>query len=128
MVVFVDPVPREEVADYWALSDAALVHLQDKPLFETVIPSKIFEAMAMQCPILHGVRGESADIVTGSGAGMAFTPEDPDALADVIASLLEHPEKLEEMARAGGAAAPQFSRTAMAHSMEGELQKLLPAH
>ena len=31
--------------------------------FTTVIPSKMFECMGMGLPILHGVAGESADIV-----------------------------------------------------------------
>ena len=34
-----------------------------RALFRTVIPSKLFEAMAAGVPVLHGVRGESEEIV-----------------------------------------------------------------
>jgi hypothetical protein len=56
----VPPVPKEEIARYWALLDAAIIHLRRTPLFETVIPSKIFEAMGMGVPLLMGVKGEAA--------------------------------------------------------------------
>ena len=60
-VRFIDSVPKDEVARYWALLDI-VDHPpeEDEPLFKTVIPSKLFEAMAMGIPVLHGVEGESA--------------------------------------------------------------------
>jgi hypothetical protein len=42
-------------------------------LFTSVIPSKLFECMGMGIPVLHGVAGESADIVEKEeGAGGYF--------------------------------------------------------
>lgn len=40
-----------------AASDVSLVHLKPREVFETVIPSKILEAMAARLPIVLGVRG-----------------------------------------------------------------------
>ncbi|MBV9085426.1 MAG: glycosyltransferase family 4 protein, partial [Acidobacteriaceae bacterium] len=51
-VIFIPPQPKSEMPRYWSLCDVSLVHLKNTPLFETVIPSKIFEAMAMGLPIL----------------------------------------------------------------------------
>lgn len=71
----------------WAV-DASIVHLRDTPLFKAVIPSKIFEAMALGKPILMGVKGESRTIVLEQAkAGVAFEPENAADLNLAIARL-----------------------------------------
>src|SRR5690606_21791417 len=42
-VVFVDTVPKEDVARYWSLLDVSIIHLRKTELFTTVIPPKLFE-------------------------------------------------------------------------------------
>ena len=62
-VVIVPAQPKETIPSYWSLCDVALVHLKDLPLFETVIPSKIFEAMGMGLPILLAApQGEASKL------------------------------------------------------------------
>ncbi len=56
------------------------MHLKKAELFETVIPSKIFEIMAMNVPIIMGVRGQAQEIVVSPRAGLAMIPEDEDSL------------------------------------------------
>ena len=79
--------PKEEMPQYWALSDIALVLLRKSDLFKTVIPSKIFEAMAMRKPIVLGVEGESRDIIERADSGVAIPPEDASALCDAVIQL-----------------------------------------
>ena len=43
----IGPQPKGAMPRVWSLVDVALVHLRDSPVFAEVIPSKIFEAMAM---------------------------------------------------------------------------------
>jgi len=43
---------KEGIIEYWRLFDVSLVHLKNDPVFATVVPSKIFEAMAVGVPIL----------------------------------------------------------------------------
>ena len=74
-VVFIDSVPKEQVPDYVALQDLALVNLRRDPLFTTVIPSKIFETSAMHIPIMLGVDGEARKLVEQYGAGLYYEPE-----------------------------------------------------
>ena len=94
----VDKVPKETVPYLLALSNASVVHLRDNPLFETVIPSKIFEAMATRTPIVLGVRGESRQIIEEGEAGIPIPPEDPGALVEAVRRLKENPELHEAMA------------------------------
>jgi glycosyltransferase involved in cell wall biosynthesis len=88
----VDKVPKKTVPYLLALSDASVVHLRDDPLFETVIPSKMFEAMITRTPIVLGVRGEARSIVEGAEAGLFIPPEDPDALVEAVRRLKENPD------------------------------------
>lgn len=81
-VLFVDSVGKADVARYWSLLDVSVIHLKKTELFTTVIPSKLFEGMGMGIPVLHGVAGESAEIVEKEGAGLVFEPENVDALLD----------------------------------------------
>jgi glycosyltransferase involved in cell wall biosynthesis len=44
-----------------------------------VVPSKIFETMALNTPIVMGVKGPARQIVLQARAGVAMTPDDPDS-------------------------------------------------
>ena len=123
-VVFADSVPRSEVVRYWSLIDISVIHLKRTPLFETVIPSKLFECMAMGIPVLHGVAGESAAIVEREGVGVAFEPENAGALARSIAELVRDPERRAAMARMAVAAARRYDRTELAGAMLKTLERV----
>jgi glycosyltransferase involved in cell wall biosynthesis len=86
-VLMLDSVPKEEVIGYWSILDCSVIHLKNTELFQTVIPSKMFESFAVGCPVLLGVRGEAADILTQGKAGMLFEPENAEALASAIVTL-----------------------------------------
>ncbi len=91
-VRFTGRLPKSDMPRVLASSDALLVHLRACDLFTTVIPSKIFEAMAMQRPIIMGVRGESADIVRDANAGLDMEPGDADSLIECLSKLKDDPE------------------------------------
>jgi glycosyltransferase involved in cell wall biosynthesis len=98
-VVFTGRRDKREIPDLLATSDACLVHLQDKELFRSVYPSKIFEAAAMARPILLGVEGAAARLLSGPGAGLCFEPENADALLAGIEQLQGDPVASGEMGR-----------------------------
>jgi len=79
--------PKEKVPYLLALSDVSVVHLKASPLFKTVIPSKIFEAMAMRKPIVLGVEGEARAIIEEAEAGIPITPEHADELVQAVCAL-----------------------------------------
>lgn len=90
-----DSRPRREIAGILHEIDAALVLLKDKPVFRTVIPSKLFEAMGCGVPVVLGVDGIARTIVEESGGGICIEPENPRQLAEAILklkndSLLQH--------------------------------------
>jgi colanic acid biosynthesis glycosyl transferase WcaI len=120
--------PKERMPDVWSLCDVALVHLRDTPLFATVIPSKIFEAMGMGLPILLACpTGEASQIVEDSGAGICVPPEDPDALANAAALLAGNSELTRKLASRSLAAAPHYSRERQARDYMATLKRGLGA-
>jgi glycosyltransferase involved in cell wall biosynthesis len=100
-ITFHDAVTKAEVPDFYALSDVCLVPLKDISLFETFIPSKIFEILSMARPVIGSLRGESADILRRSNAALVVYPEDSDAVASAILDLYNNPEHVKEMGKNG---------------------------
>lgn len=126
-VVFVDSVPKQDVPRYWSLLDAAIIHLKKTPLFSTVIPSKLFECMAMGIPVLHGVAGESAEIVTSEEVGLVFEPENAIQLCDELQRLRQCESLRAKFRERGVAAARGYDRTKLAEDMLGSLQRAVAA-
>ncbi|WP_083391408.1 glycosyltransferase family 4 protein [Parafrankia soli] len=119
-------VTRDEVPGLLAAADICLVPLRDVPLFETFIPSKMFEILAAGRPIIGSVRGEAARILTEAGA-MVVPPEDPDALAAAVRALATDPRRRAAMGRAGQAhVAAHFDRAQLARRYRDLLLELLP--
>lgn len=123
-VLFVDSVSKEEVPAYWSVLDATVIHLIDSPAFAKVIPSKLFEAMAMGVPVVHAVRGESADITNDFQLGPVIEPEKPEQLVRAVLSLLTaSPEQVEAYRRNCIEAAKAFDRTILAMKLLERLQR-----
>ncbi len=90
-VLMLPQQPKERMPEFLAASDACMVLLKRQDLFKTVIPSKIFEAMAMERPIILGVEGESKRIVEEGGCGIAIEPENHHELAEAVLRLDNDP-------------------------------------
>lgn len=116
-ILFLESVPKDQVVRYWSLLDASIVHLKRDELFKTVIPSKIFESMGMGIPILHGVEGESAEIVRNEGVGVAFEPENVLDLSEKLLLLARDRTLQKRLAETGPDAALNFRRSTLAEKM-----------
>lgn len=114
---FINSVPKHQVARYWSILDASIIHLRKSDLFATVIPSKMFECMGMAIPILHGVEGESADMVMKHDIGLPFEPENHLALVERLLILHDDRAVRERMSRNGPLAALHYNRKALAEKM-----------
>jgi len=88
-VVMLDQLPKASMPALWSLTDVSLVLLKKSDLFKTVIPSKIFESMAMRVPIILGVEGEAQTIIEEAGAGICIEPENAERLAESVRALYE---------------------------------------
>lgn len=117
-VRMIPPQPKERMQALWSLCDLTVVPLRDSPVFVSVIPSKIFEAMGMAVPILMSIPdGEATSLIRRTGAGVCVPPENPPAMAAEIARLADSPETMAILRTNAVAAAPTFTRRALAARM-----------
>jgi glycosyltransferase involved in cell wall biosynthesis len=124
-VVFVDSVPKSEVAAYWYVLDVSIIHLSRTELFSSVIPSKLFECMGMGIPVLHGVAGESAEIVLREGVGETFEAENAPQLVERLLGMRADVDRLARMRANCAAGARRYDRNQLARSMSGLLATLV---
>jgi len=110
--------PKEAMPGLWSLCDLALIPLRDTPVFSTVIPSKLFEAMGMGVPVLMSLpQGEATAIVKRTACGVCITPEDPAAMAQAAVELAGDADRMAALRSASAAAAPEYSRDRQARRM-----------
>lgn len=125
MVSFTGRQPREMMPAVLAASDACLIHLKATELFGSVIPSKIFETMAMSRPIIMGVSGEALEIVKEAEAGIEMQPESADSLIAAIDQLRCDDQLRQRMGIAAREyVATHFSRDSMAQTFLDVLSTL----
>ncbi|MGO9138851.1 MAG: glycosyltransferase family 4 protein [Syntrophales bacterium] len=118
-VIFHPAQPKERMPDFWSILDVALIHLKNEPVFRTVIPSKIFEAMGMGMPILLAgpEDGEATRIIVEEGVGTCILSEQPSLLVETILVMKNAPKKLEALSRAAAGAAAKYTREAQARNV-----------
>ena len=100
-IVFLGRRDRRLIPGLLSVSDACLIHLKKARIFETVLPSKIFEAAAMAKPIICGVQGHAADLVRRSNAGICIEPENAEQLCSAVVALAEDSALCHTLGQAG---------------------------
>jgi glycosyltransferase involved in cell wall biosynthesis len=96
--------PRAEIPGWIASSDVMLAMLRNLEVFETVIPSKIFEYMALERPVVLATpKGECRDLLVEHNAGFTIEPEDAAALVEVVEKIRNSPAQASQVANAGRA-------------------------
>jgi glycosyltransferase involved in cell wall biosynthesis len=125
-VVFAPRQEKSEMPRFWSVCDASLVHLRANAVFETVIPSKIFEAMAMGVPTIYAApRGEGSRIVEACDSGIVVAPMSANALANAAITLARDNELRGRLAESATHCAPLYSRTRQAADSLKVLQRAI---
>ncbi|ANU06925.1 TIGR04063 family PEP-CTERM/XrtA system glycosyltransferase [Paraurantiacibacter namhicola] len=88
-IVMTGRVPHGEVQDYYALCDIMAYPRKASRLTELVTPLKPLEAMAEGRLVAASDVGGHRELVTDGSTGTLFAPDDPAALAEALADLIE---------------------------------------
>jgi glycosyltransferase involved in cell wall biosynthesis len=125
-VHFLEPVAKADMPAILQAIDVALVPLKNLPLFQGAIPSKVFEALAMEVPLLLGVDGEARlHFIEKAEAGWFFEPENAHALAAAIKTLIAQPDAIARAGKNGRNYVSQhFNRDQIAASLYTHLTTL----
>lgn len=103
-VDYVGHVGREEVRGLLARASAGLVTLRPMPSYIDSLPIKMFEYMSAELPVIASDFPRWRDIVVRHGCGLCVDPTDVDGIAGAIRALVDAPDTVRTMGRAGRAA------------------------
>jgi glycosyltransferase involved in cell wall biosynthesis len=124
-VLFLHPMPKQEMAQALAAADACLAILKPIDLYKTVYPNKVFDYMAAGRPVILAIDGVIREVVESAGAGVFVPPGDPQALAKAIIELASQPDKCKAMGLRGRQAIEsRFSRAVLANRLEEIIEGL----
>ncbi len=126
-VIMLPRQERSKMPALWGLCDVGLVLLKKSDVFKTVIPSKIFEAMAMKKPMILGVEGECRELVEQFDCALTIEPENAEDLAAAVQRLSDGgTQHVAEMGRKGRDAVERyFDRSVLAQRYENLLTHTL---
>jgi colanic acid biosynthesis glycosyl transferase WcaI len=117
-------VTREEANKLISEADVSLV-----PLHRSIVdslPTKLFDALALGCPVICCANGEARTFVERSGGGIVVTPQDGLALANALSFLASTPERGNDLASQGQAYVfEKFDRAKTMRSLANSLMKIL---
>lgn len=120
------PIPKEATPAFYNACDICVVPLASFGILQETIPSKIFEVMACERPVLASLGGEAAKLVEESESGLVVPPGDARAMADGVLRLRAlGEERRAEMGRRGRAyVAEGFARDTLADRYLELLQRV----
>lgn len=99
-VEFVGLVDREEVPAFINEAAVGLAPIKDTEELAYAMPTKTYEYLACQVPVLVTGRGEVRRFVEESGGGVHADP-DPRAVADALDALLDDPDRRARLGASG---------------------------
>ena len=131
-LLFLPAVPKNQMAEALAASDACIAILKPIELYRTTYPNKVFDYMAAGRPVLLAIDGVIRQVIETSKSGVFVPPGDANALASAVEELANHPLQTKEMGMAGRQYVQQnFNRQQQAdkliHIVE-ELEKSIGRH
>ena len=91
-------MPKMEVAGWFAAADLGCAIFIDEPSLNPSSPNKVFDTWAAGKPAAVNNEGWIADILRGTGAGLALPPADPVAAGQQIVSFLDDADRVTEAA------------------------------
>ena len=121
-LTILDEIPREKIAEYISACDVTLVPLKKRKLFTSALPSKMFDNMACERPVILSVDGEARKLLEKAGAGIFVEPENTTQMMQAILTLKSNPHLCREMGKNGRAFVEKnYSREKLASKLEKEL-------
>ncbi len=96
--IFLDPVPKLELAGYMRGADIGLMILDNVPAFYYgTSPNKFFDYLAVGLPVLNNYSGWLAEMITEQHCGYAVEPDNPAAFADALENAAADRKQLKAM-------------------------------
>ena len=113
--IFLDPMPKTELAEFLSKADLGLMILADIEAFRYgTSPNKFFDYIASGLPVLCNYPGWLTDLIIKHNCGSSVAPVDAEALADALIEYADSPDQCTEQgANARALAESEFGRDAL---------------
>jgi glycosyltransferase involved in cell wall biosynthesis len=113
--VFMDPVPKNNIAKITADCDCGMMILANVPAFYFgTSPNKFFDYIACGLPIVNNYPGWIAGMIQEYQCGVVVPPENPDELAEAMIRLSDDRNAASEMGKSSLLLSQKFQRTHLA--------------
>ena len=86
-VTFLPLQPKVNMPKIVASMDAAIIPLKKLEIFKGALPSKMFETLASEVPIILPVQGEAEKLINSAQAGIVVEPENSKEIAEAVLKL-----------------------------------------
>ena len=124
-VILIPPVSRTDVIKYIMLFDVMIIPLVHREIFRITIPSKLYESMAAEIPILLCVDGEARKIMEEANCGIFVEPENAQMLSEKVIFFRNNKSAIKDLGKNGRTEAyNNFSRKFVVKRFYDELLKL----
>jgi glycosyltransferase involved in cell wall biosynthesis len=117
-VLFLPPVPKNEMPATLAGADACLAILKPIEEYKTTYPNKVFDYMAAGRPVILAIDGAIREVVEAAECGVFAQPGVPSALAEAIRKLSANKHEARKMGLHGRKYLEEhFSRAVIAEKL-----------
>ncbi len=125
-VYFINAITKTEMPDVLKAVNVSIIPLRKLDLFLGAIPSKLFETLSMEIPVLLGVDGEARELFIKQGnCGLFFEPENETELVACIEQLNANPSLAIQLGKNGRTYVQQyFNRDVIAQKLYNEIKTL----
>lgn len=128
-ISFLPSVPKQQVPEVLAGSDACIAILKPLEMYKTTYPNKVFDYMAAARPVVLAIDGVVREVVDVAGCGVFAQPGDPQALAAAVQSLADDPDVARRMGAAGREyVEAHFNRADLALQMAQVMEEMRRSH
>lgn len=118
-VTFMPVQMKIEMPKIISSMDATIVPLKKLDLFKGALPSKMFEALASELPIILAVNGEAEKLINNAQAGIVVEPENSKEIAEAVLKLYHDVELRKNLGANGRKYVSEFySREAIVRKLE----------
>lgn len=125
-VSFLPIQPKANMPKIIASMDATIIPLKKLDIFKGALPSKMFEALASELPIVLAVEGEAEKLINNAKAGIVVEPENHKEIAEAILKLYNDKELRDNLGHNGRKyVIDNYSRESISRKLENILLKLV---
>jgi glycosyltransferase involved in cell wall biosynthesis len=123
-VRFCGKLPHEQVAPVLSAAKISYIPLKSAKMKDSV-PTKLYESLAMGCPVLLAAVGDAADILDETGLGIHVSPDCPEKMIAAFDEMVERYDAfLGHRERAMQIIREKHSRQAAVLQLEKQLRSL----